>query len=150
MTLPNFAVSALLSLPAILSSKIAILAYIIVILGAVIALAVIVMLKEVGKNMSWYGADGWLGLTRDDAWMFCCYYTEEVFEEEPEEEILIGDIDGDGDINPLDSSFLKRIITGKLAVKDTDPIFIAADIDGSGDINSLDSNMLKRMIVGKQ
>ena len=50
MTLPNFAVSALLSLPAILSSKIAILAYIIVILGAVIALAVIVMLKEGNKE----------------------------------------------------------------------------------------------------
>ncbi|MBR5140480.1 MAG: hypothetical protein IKV16_05430, partial [Clostridia bacterium] len=50
MTLLNFSASVLLSLPAVLSSKIAILSYIIVILGAVIALAVIVMLKEGNKE----------------------------------------------------------------------------------------------------
>ncbi len=39
--------------------------------------------KEVGTYKGWYTEEGWLGFTKDDAWMFACYYfVGEVYEEE--------------------------------------------------------------------
>lgn len=38
----------------------------------------IVMYIACGSYMGWYGEDGWLGLDTPDAWMFACYYVDEV------------------------------------------------------------------------
>lgn len=39
--------------------------------------------REVGNFRDWYGAEGWIGGTEEDAWMFACRYFEgESFEEE--------------------------------------------------------------------
>ncbi len=34
--------------------------------------------KEVGNANGWYGEDGFVGGTLDDAWMFACYYDEDI------------------------------------------------------------------------
>jgi len=42
--------------------------------------------KEVGTYKGWYTEEGWLGFTKDDAWMFACYYfIGEVYEDDVEE-----------------------------------------------------------------
>lgn len=65
-----------------------------------------------------------------------------------EEEITIGDINGDGDINSTDYTLLKRYILGTI---DEFPIkngFAVADLDGDGSINSNDMALLKRYVLG--
>lgn len=104
----------------------------------------ILMLKEVGANQNWYGSGGWLGLSKDDAWMFCCYYTEEVFEKEP----VKGDIDGNGIVNGIDSNYLMRIVAGILNIDKGSAAEKAADVNGDGTINAIDANMLKRILAG--
>lgn len=99
------------------------------------------MFIEVGANQSWYGATGWVGGTKDDAWMFACYYNEL-----PEIVYTPGDVNNDGSINSIDSNSLKRIIVGALTVEAGSAEALAADVDGSGSVNGQDTNALKRMI----
>lgn len=33
--------------------------------------------KNVGHYQGWYGEDGWVGGTEEDAWMFACYYVKD-------------------------------------------------------------------------
>jgi hypothetical protein len=36
----------------------------------------ITIYQEVGKANTWYGENGWIGGTAEDAWMFACYYVK--------------------------------------------------------------------------
>jgi len=38
----------------------------------------IVYYKEIGNYHGWYGEEGWIGGNEADAWMFACYYTEDI------------------------------------------------------------------------
>ena len=63
-----------------------------------------------------------------------------------QDEILLGDVDGDGTLNAKDYMMLKRHILGTFAV---DEEFLPnADIDGDGTLNAKDYMMLKRHILG--
>jgi len=102
------------------------------------------MFQDIGDNLGWYGADGWLGLSGEDAWMFACYYTEEVFEEE----VVLGDLDGDGQVNGIDSNYLMRAVAGTISIESGSSQEKAADVNGDGQINAIDTNMLKRILAG--
>lgn len=56
-----------------------------------------------------------------------------------------GDLDGDGSIDSLDVTILKRGILKKLTIEDP----VAADLDGDGEITSLDLTLLKRYVLKK-
>ena len=48
--------------------------------------------KNSGANNGWYGNDGWIGGSYDDAWMYACYYNElPEIEEDPSTAIAQGD-----------------------------------------------------------
>ena len=100
-----------------------------------------IMLKEVGKNNNWYGEEGWVGGTRDDAWMFCCYYTTKVY-------YTVGDVNEDGQINGKDSNLLMRIVAGKTTIESGSTQALAADINSDGTINAIDTNLFKRILAG--
>ena len=62
---------------------------------------------------------------------------------------LIGDLNGDGEINSTDYSLLKRYILRKI---DTFPVsddLWSADLNGDGDIDSTDYSLIKRYILRK-
>ncbi len=54
----------------------------------------------------------------------------------------IGDLNGDGTVNALDSNIMKRISVGNM------PSVDACDIDGNGTFNNIDSNYLSRLAGG--
>ncbi|HOM01360.1 MAG TPA: discoidin domain-containing protein [Acetivibrio sp.] len=60
-------------------------------------------------------------------------------------EILIGDINGDGNINSTDLTLLNRHILRIATLKDLK--LAAADTDGNGSVNSTDYSLLKRYIL---
>jgi len=59
---------------------------------------------------------------------------------------VTGDVSGDGEINAVDSNYMKRAIAGVLPLSEKQTA--AADTDGNKAINGKDSNTLKRMISG--
>ena len=50
--------------------------------------------QKAGTSLGWYGAEGWLGGEEADAWMFACYYSEDIT---GEGDIPAGDGAGDGE-----------------------------------------------------
>ena len=63
-------------------------------------------------------------------------------------EILLGDINGDGEVTAKDSNLMKQALSGSIEFKNGTREFSAADIDGDGAISAKDSNLLKQMIAG--
>ncbi len=59
---------------------------------------------------------------------------------------ILGDLNGDGNVNSKDTNVMKRIFAGILIL--TGAQKSAADINGDGFINSLDSNALVRIVTG--
>ncbi len=160
------------------------------------------MFKNVGNHLGWYGADGWIGGTKDDAWMFACYYIKtanytvtvngvatqvaagSTFElSAPAFEAIggryfrfnewtgdvatvadvtaatttvvvngnltinsakvqIGDVNGDGSLNSMDTNTMKRMVVGNL---ESVP---EGDTNGDGKVQSIDANLLARMVGG--
>ncbi len=62
-------------------------------------------------------------------------------------EVIIGDVDGNGEVNMLDSLIIKKMIVH--VITPTEYQLIAADINGDGYVNSYDSNLLSRKMAGK-
>jgi len=129
--------------------------------------------KECGDNLGWYGEGGWLGLTKDDAWMFACYYLEtasftvtingvetaveagttidlsaEAFYSESNRYYRFtgwtGDVDGIADAAAAATTVT---VNGDLTI-DAGYI-IVGDITGDGNINAADSNTMRRMAAGQ-
>jgi len=100
------------------------------------------VLQKVGENFDWYGAEGWVGGTRDDAWMFCCYSYVPA-----EPEYMIGDVNGDSVINGKDSNIFKQILSGSVGM--TDELEIVCDMHKDNNINGMDANLLSRYIAGE-
>ncbi len=67
-------------------------------------------------------------------------YTATYFEDEPD--YIIGDLNGDGKVNPVDANLIKQMVTGNI---DQTP---AADINGDNKVNSVDANLLKAIVLG--
>ena len=65
---------------------------------------------------------------------------------EPANDVLLGDVSGDGKVNSMDANILKRVIAGVLALEDS--ATLAGDLNGDGKINGLDANILSRIISG--
>lgn len=61
------------------------------------------------------------------------------------EDYVIGDIDGSGSINAIDSQYLVRHLSGK--GQEIDLFF--ADINCDGAVNSMDANFIKRILAGQ-
>ena len=57
-----------------------------------------------------------------------------------------GDLNGDTNINAVDSNILRRIVAG--TITPTEKQVLAADINGDGNIGSVDANLLMRIIAG--
>ena len=66
--------------------------------------------------------------------------------ETQEDDILLGDINGDGAVNAMDTNLLKRVLAGVLTPDDETIAY--ADINRDGQINGLDSNLLSRIVSG--
>ena len=64
------------------------------------------------------------------------------------QKLEVGDLNGDGYVNSIDSNYLKRIFVGKITIVDMGVDFSVADIDGDGDITSMDSYYLGKKIAG--
>ena len=64
-------------------------------------------------------------------------------------EVLIGDVNRDGQVNSIDSNLLKRSVAGEYMIDAASPAALNADINGDGQTNSIDSNLLKRMVAGE-
>ena len=63
-------------------------------------------------------------------------------------DFLLGDINGDGEVNAKDSNLLKQMIAGSIEYPAGSRENLAADINGDGEISAKDSNLLKQMISG--
>jgi len=59
---------------------------------------------------------------------------------------ILGDVNGDGVVNSMDSNIFKRVISGSVSF--TESQLKAADINGDGQVNSYDSNYLTRIASG--
>ncbi len=68
------------------------------------------------------------------------------YEEGGGEDVLLGDLDGDGNVNAKDTNMLKRVFAGVISL--TEEQRIAADLDGDCKVNSLDANLLIRVATG--
>lgn len=97
-----------------------------------------IILKESGKNLGWYDGTWIAGATKDDAWMFACYYTTM--------EINVGDIDNNKKINSADSLLAKRIAAG--IDTPTEAMSYAADVNCDTRVNAADTNIISRYIGG--
>ena len=61
--------------------------------------------------------------------------------------ILLGDVNGDGEIDNLDANMIFRFYNGKVTL--TDEQLAAADVNGDGEVDNLDANMVFRFYNGK-
>lgn len=64
----------------------------------------------------------------------------------PVDDLMTGDVNGDGNLSAIDSNLIKRIIAGTQAA--TKEQAAAGDIDGDEKITGIDSNLLRRMVAG--
>lgn len=97
-----------------------------------------IILKEAGKNLGWYDGTWIPGATKEDSWMFACYYTTM--------EIVLGDASGDGKVNAGDSLMAKRIAAGLANL--TEYASYAIDVNCDTKINFTDTNLISRYIGG--
>lgn len=95
----------------------------------------ITILKGAGKQLGWYGEDGWLGSDKEDAWMYLCSYNEA---DVPVE--IPGDVDGDGTVSEADVTLLMSILVGNT---EADELF---DFDSDGELTIYDCVWLMQQI----
>ncbi len=98
-----------------------------------------VMFQNVGANNGWYGENGFVGGDVEDAWMFACYYDEEVTTIEPVVEPEY-DPNGDGEFNMFDYVFVKATVLSNDASEED---IAAADVNGDGKLNMFDYVTIK-------
>jgi hypothetical protein len=63
-------------------------------------------------------------------------------------DVLLGDINGDGEVNAKDSNLLKQMLSGSIEFPAGSRENLAADINGDGEISAKDSNLIKQIISG--
>ncbi len=73
-----------------------------------------------------------------------CGEADPDYSEEPD--YIIGDFNGDTNINAIDLNIAKRILSG--AVTATKEQVLAGDANGDGIFNGIDSNLISRFVAG--
>lgn len=61
--------------------------------------------------------------------------------------VVLGDVNGDGEIDNLDANLVYRYFNGKVTL--TDEQLAAADVNGDGEVDNLDANTIYRYFNGK-
>ena len=64
------------------------------------------------------------------------------------EDIIYGDVNGDGDINSIDYGIIKQYLLGIINEFDNPNATKSADVDGNEEINSIDAALIKKYILG--
>lgn len=103
----------------------------------------IAIYKGVGEYQGWYGEDGWVGGTKEDAWMFACYYDENYVDPS---QIKLGDINADGEIDKFDYILVKRAVMETYVLNEAEKK--AADINGVDGVDVYDYILVKRHVMG--
>ena len=65
---------------------------------------------------------------------------------EGEDDIVLGDIDGDGVVNGKDANVIKQYIAGFISLDEK--AIAAADVNGDGTVNGVDANLIARYLAG--
>ncbi len=99
--------------------------------------------KKVGEYQGWYGEDGWVGGTEEDAWMFACYYDENYVDPSA---IKLGDVDANNKIDKIDYLLIKRAVMGTITLDNAQNY--AADVNGDDVVDKLDYILIKRHVMG--
>jgi hypothetical protein len=60
---------------------------------------------------------------------------------------MLGDVNNDGKVNPIDAMLVLRYYTGKITAADLD--LSVADVDGNGKYNPVDAMLILRYYTGK-
>ena len=79
---------------------------------------------------------------------FTIYVGTEPPVDPPEEEVILGDVDGDGNLSPKDSYVIRLIIVNSIVSGGSESYNEAADINGDGKITAVDSLMLRKIVAG--
>lgn len=61
----------------------------------------------------------------------------------PKPPVILGDVDGDGEVTSIDCAYVKRAV---LSISNVDPIFV--DVNRDGKLDSLDYALMKRFVLG--
>ncbi len=81
--------------------------------------------QGVGSYQGWYGENGFVGGTLDDAWMFACYYGK------------VADVNYDGAVDAADAVAVFAHINGTASL--TGAPMIAADLNADGAVSLMDA-----------
>ena len=68
---------------------------------------------------------------------------------EPGKDYIVGDINGDEEINSIDCALLKKYLLGMIKDFEYQNAVLAADVNGDGEINSIDYAVYKQYLLGK-
>lgn len=99
--------------------------------------------KGVGEYQGWYGEEGWVGGTEDDAWMFACYYDENYVDPS---DVILGDVNGKDGIEKYDYILVKRAVMGTVELSEAQQK--AADVNGKDGVEKYDYILIKRHVMG--
>ena len=64
------------------------------------------------------------------------------------EDIIYGDLNGDGEVNSVDYAMMKQYLLGKIKEFENPNAIKAADVDGNEEINSVDYALIKKYLLG--
>ena len=86
--------------------------------------------------------------TNDDNnsfWKLCLIPADSGVYESPYEDVILGDVDKDGEVTVVDATFIQRkLVNMKVPVFDEK----AADVDGDGEVTIIDATWIQRYLVG--
>ena len=99
--------------------------------------------KGVGDYQGWYGEEGWVGGTEDDAWMFACYYDENYVDPS---DVILGDVNGKDGIEKYDYILVKRAVMGTVELSEAQQK--AADVNGKDGVEKYAYILIKRHVMG--
>ena len=80
-------------------------------------------------------------VTEDDD-LHCAYCGKEL---PTEEDLILGDVDGDGEVTSIDATYIQRLLAD-MAVPDSFNE-TAADVDGDDEVSVLDATLIQRWLA---
>jgi hypothetical protein len=112
------------------------------------------MFKQLGATREWYGGEAAWVYASEDAWLYACYYDENLTNTDDNdnddnddtdvEEILMGDVENDGQVNGKDAALLIQYVNGwNVGIDES-----LADVYADGKINIKDYITLVRYLNG--